>query len=264
MAAAVLPRPVVHGASRQPLLDPWFLPETPGPGVLAAHVLLTGNGAYWADRPHSPRTVLVQCGPHRVVRGDPRFIAAEQLAPLGRGQFSAPDRFLPLLGRTFASVMPWVRVICTQQHPPRLPDLPPGVRLRPLTTADAAAQLAELDPGLRWITETWGPDRAPAAAAGAWGAFAHGRLVSVAATYLRGRCYEDVAVVTVPEFRRAGLGLACVGTVTGAVRRRGRIPTWTVPGSNGPSRALAEAAGFVPVRRETVYWVGPARVAPPR
>lgn len=260
--APVLPRPVVRGASRHPLLDSFFRPETPGPGTLAAHVLLTGNGAYWADRPLSPRTLLVHCGPHRLLRGEPRLLAPERLAPLGRGQFSAPERFLPLLGRTFDPVMPWVRVICVQQRPPRPVDLPPGIRLRPLTTAAAAAQLASLEPGLGWITETWGPNgpnRAPAAAAGAWGAFFRGRLVSVAATYLRGLVHEDVAVVTVPEFRRSGLALACVGAVTGAVRRRGRIPTWTVPASNGPSRALAEAAGFVPVRQDVVYWAGPAR-----
>ncbi|MGE7437492.1 GNAT family N-acetyltransferase [Kitasatospora sp. NPDC001175] len=131
-----------------------------------------------------------------------------------------------------------------------------------MTTADELAQLSGLAPGLDWITDTWrpdGPNRAPAAAAGAWGAFLQGRLVSVATTYLRGQVHEDVAVVTVPEFRRAGLALACVGAVTGAIRRRGRIPTWTVPGSNGPSRALAEAAGFVPLRQEIVYWVGPVR-----
>ncbi|WP_181799228.1 hypothetical protein [Kitasatospora acidiphila] len=41
-----------------------------------------------------------------------------------------------------------------------------------------------------------------------------------------------------------------------AIQQTGRIPTWTVPRSNEPGRALAEAAGFVPVREEVVYWMG--------
>ncbi|MFI9271341.1 GNAT family N-acetyltransferase [Kitasatospora sp. NPDC052896] len=246
--SVVLARPVRH-----PLLGPWFLPEAPGPGALAAHVLLSGHGGYWT----SPSAALVHCGSHRALRGDPLTLPPELLAPLGRGQFSAPDRFLPLLGRTFGTVTPWVRVICTQQRRPRRRALPPGVRLRPLMPADAA-RLDALAPDLRWITETWGSGRA-LVGGGAWGAFVQGRLASVAGGYLRGLVHEDVAVVTVPEFRRAGLGLLCVQAVSATVHRRGRIPTWTVPRSNEPSRALAAAAGFVPVREEVVYWVGPAR-----
>ncbi|MDH6125432.1 hypothetical protein [Kitasatospora sp. GP82] len=34
--------------------------------------------------------------------------------------------------------------------------------------------------------------------------------------------------------------------------------TWTVPRSNEPSRVLAVAAGFRPVREDIAYWAGPA------
>lgn len=67
-------------------------------------------------------------------------------------------------------------------------------------------------------------------------------------------------MATAPEFRRGGLGLACVLATATAARHRGKLPTWTAPRSNGPSRALAEAAGFRPVREELAYWVGAARL----
>ncbi|GAB2703015.1 GNAT family N-acetyltransferase [Kitasatospora kifunensis] len=260
--AAVLPAPPIRRARRQPLQHPllrsWFLPEEPGLPTLAAHVLLTGHGAHWSEGPTTPRAAVVHCGPYRLLRGDPRFLRPERLAPLERGQFSMPDRFLPLLGATFSPVMPWVRLVYTQQLRPRRQPLPVGVRLRPLTPLDTA-RLDALGQELRWITETWGSSRALARTGGAWGAFVDGRLASVATVHLRGVSHEDLAVVTAPEFRRAGLALACVLAAATAIRHRGRIPTWSTPRSNGPSRALAEAAGFLPVREELVYWAGPAR-----
>ncbi|MDH6574750.1 GNAT family N-acetyltransferase [Kitasatospora sp. MAP5-34] len=252
-----LPRRHVHGHAPHPILATWFTPEAPGPATLAAHALLSGCGGWWTDRPVAPRAALLHCGPHRVLRGDPRFLDPEQLAPLGRGQFDAPDRFLPLLGRTFSPVMPWVRLVCTQQDPPRPVRLPDGVRVRPLAASDTP-HLDRLDPRSEWISETWGSGRALADCGNAWGAFADGQLVSVACTYLRGLAHEDVAVVTAPPYRRLELGLACVSGVTSAIRARGRTPTWTVPRSNEPSLLLAEAAGFRAVRTEVAYWVGPA------
>lgn len=245
------------GIGRLRRLAPWFVPERPGPGTLAAHVLLTGHGSLWTDHPAAPRVAVARCGSFRVLRGDPRPLSPELLAPLQRGQFSAPDEFLPLLGRSFGAVTPWVRLICTQQHRPRRRPVPAGVRLRPLTPADAA-RLDAAGPELRWVTETWGSSRALVAAGGAWGAFVDGRLVSLAACHLRGLAHEDLAVATSPEFRRSGLALACVLATATAARHRGKLPTWTTPRSNGPSRALAEAAGFRPVREELAYWVGAA------
>ncbi|WP_354638143.1 GNAT family N-acetyltransferase [Kitasatospora camelliae] len=249
------PRDLIRNSN--PLLDAWFRPETPGPGTLAAHVLLTGCGSVWTDRPVSPRAALVHCGPQRVLRGDPRFLTPDVLLPLGHGQFSASDRFLPLFGRTFTQVFPWVRMVCTQQRRPVRRGLPPGVRVRRLGPADAV-HLDTLGADLRWIAETWESTGALASAGAAWGAFADDRLVSLAVGYLHGLAHEDLAVATVPGHRRQGLALACVRAACAAVRRSGRTPTWTVPRSNGPSRALAAAAGFVPVGAEVVYWVGPA------
>ncbi|MFJ3794449.1 GNAT family N-acetyltransferase [Kitasatospora sp. NPDC090091] len=61
-----------------------------------------------------------------------------------------------------------------------------------------------------------------------------------------------------PAFRRLDLALACVQAATTAAHRQGLVPTWSAPRSNHASRALAEAAGYRPVRREVVYWAGPA------
>ena len=252
-----LPRRRACGHAPHPVLATWFTPEAPGPATLAAHALLAGCGGWWIDRPVRPRTALLHCGPHRLLRGDPRFLDPEQLVTLGRGQFDAPDRFLPVLGRVFNPVVPWVRMVCTQQYPPRPVRLPEGVRVRPLTVADTP-YLDQLDPRSGWITDTRGSTRGFAGGGHAWGAFADGQLVAVACTYLSGLAHEDVAVVTAPSHRRLGLGLACVSAVTSGIRARGRTPTWTVPRSNEPSRLLAEAAGFRTVRAEVAYWVGPA------
>ncbi|MEV4613216.1 GNAT family N-acetyltransferase [Kitasatospora sp. NPDC049258] len=243
-------------AASNPWYARWFTHERPGPDTLATHVLFTGHGGWWTDRADSPRAVAVHCGPLRMLHGDPGRLDPAYLATLGRGQFSAPDRFLPLLARVFSTLMPWQRMVYAQQAAPRPVRLPDGFRVRPLTGHDEQ-RLGHLAPELRWIGETWESDRALTHGSRAWGAFAGEQLASVACTYLRGRDHEDVAVVTAPEFRSLGLGLACVTGVTAAVRARGRVATWTVPRSNGPSRALAAAAGFRPVHADIAYWAGP-------
>ncbi|MGF1430585.1 GNAT family N-acetyltransferase [Kitasatospora sp. LaBMicrA B282] len=252
-----MPTSPTHRPSHPLLLPRPGHPERPGPGTLAAHVLLTGGGACWTDRRHAPRVALVHCGPYRLLRGDPALLTPERLAPLARGQFSAPDPFLPLLGRTFDPVLPWIRVVLVQRDRPRRRPLPAGVRLRPLTPADAPL-LEALPAELRWLTETWRSARALAGSGGAWGAFVAGRPVALAVTHLRGLAHEDLAVATAPEYRRSGLGLACVLAAATAARHRGRLPSWTAPSSNGPSLALAAAAGFRPVHQEPGYWAGPA------
>lgn len=220
-----------------------------------AHVRTTGLGGRLTDRPRCPRVEAIHCAGHRLLRGDPRRLAPERLALLAHGQFTAPERFLPLLGRTFALVSPWERTLSVQQYRPHRPRAPQGVQVRALTPGDAS-QVATLPPSLRWITETWGGAHGLAASGRAWGAFTDGhRLAAVACTYWQGRAHEDVAVLTLPAFRRSGLALACVNGLTLAVRARGRVPTWSAPRSNEASLALARTAGFRPVRTEVCYYV---------
>ncbi|WP_329875290.1 GNAT family N-acetyltransferase [Streptomyces sp. BE20] len=92
----------------------------------------------------------------------------------------------------------------------------------------------------------------------AWGAFLGPYLASVACGYLVGREHLEIAVATDPAFRRLDLALTCVRSATAAARAHGLTPTWSAPETNQASRALAEAAGFRAVRREVVYWAGPA------
>ncbi|WP_406194772.1 GNAT family N-acetyltransferase [Kitasatospora sp. NBC_01560] len=66
------------------------------------------------------------------------------------------------------------------------------------------------------------------------------------------------SVATDPAFRHLDLALACVHAATAAAHAHGLTPTWSAPESNLASRALAEAAGFRAIRREVVYWAGPA------
>ncbi|MFD8891834.1 hypothetical protein [Streptomyces sp. NPDC059566] len=77
-AAPALRLPSCEEAHRVIELDPsglpalarWFPVGQPGVAALAEHVLATGNGRWWADRPDAPRVVAVSCGNRAVLRGD--------------------------------------------------------------------------------------------------------------------------------------------------------------------------------------------------
>ncbi|MGW2378112.1 GNAT family N-acetyltransferase [Kitasatospora sp. NPDC001683] len=241
--------------------------EEPGTEAIAAHVERTGHGGWWTDRPDAARVLLVHSGPERLLRGDPRYLDPAALAPLGRGQFTAPERFLPLLGRTFTHVTPWVRTVYVQQGPPR--PVSPHVNdwVRPLTPSDArrferfsarSAASASAPELPHWLTRTWGGHAELAASGFAWGAVLGPYLASVACGHLVGRRHMDIAVATDPAFRRLDLALACVTAAARAARDAGLTPTWAASRVNLASRALAVAAGFHPVRDEVVYWTGPA------
>ncbi|MFI8455324.1 GNAT family N-acetyltransferase [Kitasatospora sp. NPDC085464] len=245
----------------------WFSPERPGARVLPAHVTRSAHGGWWADDPEAARALLVHCGPERLLHGDPDHLDPDVLARFGRGQFHAPDRFLPLLGRTFTHLTPWVRVLHVHTERPRPVPRNTAAWVRPLNAGDEAAldRLARraTSPGQRpdaphWAAATWGGHRALASSGFAWGAFLGPYLASLACGYLVGRDHLDIAVATDPAFRRLDLALACVHAATTAAHAQGLTATWSAPGSNHASRALAAAAGFRPVHQEVVYWAGPA------
>ncbi|MFJ7250891.1 GNAT family N-acetyltransferase [Kitasatospora sp. NPDC098652] len=249
--------------------------ERPGASLLPAHVDRSGHGGRWADDPDAVRALLVHCGPERLLRGDPARLDPAVLGRFGRGQFHAPDRFLPLLGRTFTHLTPWVRVLHVHAERPRPVSRHTAAWVRPLGAADEAhldhftrrsttlgrpvGRSVGRSVGSHWIAETWGSHRALAAGGYAWGAFLGPYLASLACGYLVGREHLDLAVATDPAFRRLDLALACVHAATAAAHARGLTPTWSAPSGNHASRALAEAAGFRPVRRELVHWAGPPR-----
>ena len=83
-----------------------------------------------------------------------------------------------------------------------------------------------------WISGTWGGPAGLASSGHAWGAFAEGRLISVACSFFVGERYEEVGVVTEPEFRGLGLSVACAGALCTDIRNRGRTPSWTVRRQN--------------------------------
>ncbi|WP_406209142.1 GNAT family N-acetyltransferase [Kitasatospora sp. NBC_01560] len=240
-------------------------PELPGATTLAAHVERSGHGGWWADDPGLARALLVHCGPERLLRGDPDRLDPAALAGLGRGRFHAPDRFLPLLGRTFTHLTPWVRAVYVQRERPRPVSPHTAGWVRPLGPGDEGRldRFALRGGAVRsgqshWTAGTWGGHRALAASGFAWGAFLGPYLASLARGYLVGQDHLEIAVATDPAFRRLDLALACVHAATTAAQAHGLTPTWSAPESNLASRTLAEAAGFRAVRREVVYWAGPA------
>ncbi|MFH8387428.1 GNAT family N-acetyltransferase [Kitasatospora sp. NPDC018058] len=252
---------------RRPSRHDWFTPEQPGASVLAAHVARSAHGGWWADDPEAARALLVHCGPERLLYGDPVWLGPDVLAHYGRGQFHTPDSFLPLLGRTFTHITPWVRVLYVHAERPRPVSMHTSAWVRPLHATDEAhldrfarraSASAQRAGSPHWIAETWGGHRALAASGFAWGAFLGPYLASLACGYLVGRNHLDIAVATDPAFRRLDLALACVHAATTVAHAHGFTPTWSAPRTNHASRALAEAAGFQPVRQEVVYWAGPA------
>ncbi|MFH8386569.1 GNAT family N-acetyltransferase [Kitasatospora sp. NPDC018058] len=244
----------------------WFTHERPGSGVLPAHVTRSARGGWWADDPDATRALLVHCGLERLLRGDPGRLDPGVLARFGRGQFHAPDRFLPLLGRTFTHLTPWVRVLYVHAERPRPVSRNTAAWVRPLHADDEgrldrfarrATASADRTGDPHCIAETWGGHRTLAASGFAWGAFLGPYLASLACGYLVGREHLDIAVATDPAFRRGDLALACVHAAATGARMQGLTPTWSAPRSNHASQALAEAAGFRPVRQE-VAGAGPA------
>ena len=133
----------------------WVPAGTPGPATLPEHVLATGVGRWWADRPVQPRVVAASCAGRVVLRGSPDVLTPEELAPLAGNRIDAPGCFLPALGAAFARLTPRERMVWTRQVEPQAAALPFGVTLRRLGPADADAVRA-LGPEAAWITSGWG------------------------------------------------------------------------------------------------------------
>ncbi|MGW4051800.1 GNAT family N-acetyltransferase [Streptomyces sp. NPDC004779] len=234
---------IPHPPHQPPASARAFPSGAPGTAALAEHVLATGHGHWWTDRPDRPRVVAVSCGDHALLAGDPTAVTPAELAPLARHYVDTPDRFLPALGTAFEQLVPWERMLYVHRAEAVAPRVPRGVTVRRLVPGDAPA-LAATDPSMAWIHSTWGGPAALAASGAAWAAFRRDRVLAVACTRFLGSRYEDVACATAPDERRRHLALACVTGLTVDIRARGHRASWSCSRDNRPSRLLAWTAGF--------------------
>jgi len=169
--------------------------EEPGP-VVFGHVIQTGNGSVWVDRWPLPRAILAETAGNYVLIGDPRALNAVELQERIRGFVAAPPEWLPALEYAFTTVTRWERVILELKGDPHF-TLPGNDFVRRLAVSDAG-HLQVLRPATAWVAKTWGGPAGLAASGYAWGAFADGRLVSVACTFFVGFRHEDLGVATEP------------------------------------------------------------------
>lgn len=232
-------------------MRPSFLPDRPGPAV-SLHVLRTGYGRMWVDRWPSPRAIVAGVGENWSLCGDPHSLQPEELAScIASGMIDAPAAFEPLLRRAWPDLQLWDRVILSQPRPVEVPAGP----VRRLEGADAA-HLGGLGEHLTWISETLGGPAGLASSRLGWGAFADGRLASVAVPFTVGEGFEDLGVVTEAGYRGRGLSPACAARVAEDVRRRGRIPSWSTSPDNAASLRVAHKLGFEVDRDDRLFVVG--------
>ncbi len=208
-------------------LRSWFVPEEAGP-LVGLHVIQTGNGTVLVDSWPNPSAVLIETGGNYSLRGEPNAVEVCSVRKIV-GLVDTPERFLPLLKSTFPDMAVWPRVTL------ELPRSPPQAA---------------------WIWGTWGDAKGLASSACAWGAFLDGRLGSVACTFFVGERYEEIGVVTEPDFRGLGLSPACAAALCAEVRDRGRVPAWTTSPDNYASLRVAEKLGFEVARSSSLYVVG--------
>lgn len=240
-------------------LKPWFIPDQPGP-LIGLHVINTGNGSCWVDRWPEPQAILVETAGNYALAGDPEALAPDDLKPWIKGFVEIPKRFLPLLEAAFPDLIPWERVILELKGSPTF-SMPAEPLLRRLEAGDTA-QLRNLSPESSWIGKTWGGPEGLAASGLAWGAFSGGRLVSVACTFFVGDRYEEIGVVTEPEFRGRGLSVACSGALCLDIQKRGHYSSWTTSTDNTASLRVAEKLGFSLHRHDYLYVIGHAPPPP--
>jgi RimJ/RimL family protein N-acetyltransferase len=230
-----------------------FLPERPGP-LIGSHVIHTGHGRCLVDRWPAPQAVLVETAGNYSLLGDARALSPADLPPHLKGFVETSEAFVPLLEVAFPDVVTWPRIVFARPdapHPPTAGD----DRVRRLEPADIP-HLEGLGPESAWISKTWGGPQGLAASGCGWGAFVGGQVASVACTFFLGETYEDIGVVTGPEFQGRGLSTACARALCHDIQARGHQPSWTTSLDNAASMRVAEKLGFVFQRYDRLYVVG--------
>lgn len=234
-------------------LKSWFWPERPGP-LIGPHVLQTGHGHILADRWPEPRVVLAETAGNYTLLGDAQAVTPAELQPHLKGFVEASPDFLPVVRATFPELISWPRVIFSQAEASNFAFTGTAI-LRRLETSDAGL-LLQLDSESAWISKTWGGPQGLAHSGLAWGAFVAGKLAAVAGTFFLGETYEDIGVVTEPEFRGLGLSTACAQALCRDIHARGHIPSWSTSTDNAASIRVAEKLGFKLRRNDWLYVVG--------
>jgi RimJ/RimL family protein N-acetyltransferase len=236
------------------MLAPWFRPETPGPSTIGAHFLHTGVGHAWVDRWPDVQTLIVETTNNVLMAGDPAVLDPAALAQTVAGFVAAPTSFVPLLESAFPTLAKWPRVVGML---PGAPSKPPPVEaeLRRLQREDGDA-LDMLSAESIWVSQPWNGGRQLAQSGYGWGAWVDGVLASVASTFFLGEEYEEIAVVTEPEYRSSGLSTACSYELCLDIIARGRTPSWSTSTDNQSSWRVAQKLGFVHQRDDWLYIVG--------
>jgi RimJ/RimL family protein N-acetyltransferase len=229
----------------------WLDAEQPR-RLAAWHVLTTGNGACFVDRWPEPRGALAVTVDNYVLLGDPDAFTPAQLRAEVSGFVEASEAFEPLLREAFPDAVVWQRVNFVHDV---AASAAARADVRRLTAADAF-HLWSLSPESTWIAKTWGGAPGLAASNMAFGAFADGRLVSVASSFFVAEGFEDIGVVTLPGYRGRGLSAACAAALCVDIHARGRRPTWGTSPDNTASLRVAEKLGFSPSHRDRWWVVG--------
>jgi RimJ/RimL family protein N-acetyltransferase len=232
-----------------------------GTSPIGQHVINTGNGACFADRWPQPRAVLAYTAENYSLVGDPDALRRDDLRGRVAGFVDAPSDFEPLLRNAFPGLAVWKRLIYYLPGEPGLM-VRAGYVVRRLVSTDAH-HIWGLTAESAWISKTWGGPSGLALSGYGWGAFADGRLVSVACSFFVGELLEELGVVTELGFRGLGLGVACAGALCQDVRARGRKPSWSTSPDNTASVRVAEKLGFSLERRGRLYVVGVPVPQPP-
>jgi RimJ/RimL family protein N-acetyltransferase len=210
-----------------------------------------------ADRWPDPRVILARVAENYALVGDPDALAADELSEAAlMGFVEAPQTFEPLLRAAYPTLAIWPRVILALSGTATPAASKAATEhVRRLEPTDAGA-LAALAPDDGWIAMTWGGPSGLATSRQAWGAFADGRLVSVACSFFVGERFEDIGVATAENYRGRGLALACARGLSADIRERGRRPSWTTSPDNLASLRVAEKLGFAQERTDRLLVVG--------
>jgi GNAT superfamily N-acetyltransferase len=217
-------------------------------------VLNTRQGTFFVDRWPDAQTVVVQNADNYTLRGAAHALTPADVQPHIKGFVEASAEFVPLLQTVSPEFHVWPRIMFAQQAMPDL-KLPIAYEIRRLVAVDAP-HLQQLSSDSIWISKTWGGPVELAASGYGWGAFVAGQLAAVACTFFLGDTYEDIGVVTEPQFRGLGLSTACALALCHDIYTRGHQPGWTTSPDNTASVRVAEKLGFTVYRQDFLYVIG--------
>lgn len=232
----------------------WFEPERPGP-LVASHVLQTGHGSAHVDRWPDPRVLIAETARNYVLIGDPDALTADQVRQHVRGFVDAPASFEPLLRTGYPDLRVWQRVVFAQIDVAKVDGTHAPADVRRLGPRDRDV-IAALSTDLDWIHKTWGGAAGLADSGFGWGALIEGRLASVACSFFVGTRYEDIGVITEPDYQGRGFSTACASGLIGDIAARGHRASWTTSSDNPASLRVAQKLGLRPTRTDRLYVVG--------